>query len=755
MIPHVIKLSKSGSTKGVFVEPIQYAARDDLDSKAKGLAPIPEEDMGCVNIDFDLDTEEQRLWLGQAMTATSSLSVRFQGNPVYHVSISWPEGEHPTREQCEKTVHHFMKGVGMEENEAFWAIHRDTDNDHLHMIVNKVHPERGIVTGPPRFDYALLHRLAREVELDQGWSHDVGAYVVTEPNPGEPQIMRRDIAVKMGLWKEDEIRRPNVSSHAHAAAQRLGAEPFQVWIAGQPAKDLREAIHQPGATWENAHQALAKHGLRIEPKGSGMVVTSTLADGQVVAAKASQLGRWASKAALEKKLGPYQPASALQGERAAQSYQGHIDTAKVRPDHPRELEPATDTKRATRREERARAREDLAKRFEDEQKRWKESRALMRSEMRERHLGERKQLQVDLRSERKTVLAKDKAEGVPFKVSQSLFAYRAAQRREELQKRQALERRALAVEIRRSLDWHGWLEKQAEQGDEAAKAALRGLRYREQRKSKKYQEQDGIEGEELDPLHKLTVAALHAEIDHKRQLVIYRGQDGREKFTDTGPRLVMQDKDDDTLEAALRVAAQKYGGKVDITGSSEFRERAARQAVRLGIKVANEDLQAIVLDEQARMHQQRAPKWATKESRGSDQARKRKNSEPEPSGKASGLSPELGDKPTPQGPRPAPPQQAAAAPKKQAPEDDPHRREKQVMEQAIERWIDGDCSGGPVKAFIAEHDRATRQGADGRKLIAEVVDRVITQRGADSAPAMRGFIAEMDRQRKREQGMGR
>uniref|UniRef100_E6PVN0 Uncharacterized protein n=1 Tax=mine drainage metagenome TaxID=410659 RepID=E6PVN0_9ZZZZ len=100
-------------------------------------------------------------------------------------------------------------------------------------------------------------------------------------------------------------------------------------------------------------------------------------------------------------------------------------------------------------------------------------------------------------------------------MSQSLFAYRAAQRREELQKRQALERRALAVEVRRSLDWRAWLEKQAEQGDEAAKAALRGLRYREQRKSKRYQEQDGIEGEELDPLRKLTVATVHAEVDHK------------------------------------------------------------------------------------------------------------------------------------------------------------------------------------------------------------------------------------------------
>ncbi len=301
----------------------------------------------------------------------------------------------------------------MEENEAFWAIHRDTDNDHLHMIVNKVHPERGIVTGPPRFDYALLHRLAREVELEQGWSHDAGAYVVTEPNPGEPQIMRRDIAVKMGLWKEEEIRRPNLTRQMIAVSEKSGAEPFQVWIAGQPAKDLRDAIHQPGATWESAHQALAKYGLRIETKGSGMVVTAAQADGQVVAAKASQLGRWASKSALEKKLGPYQAPSA-HAEQATHTYQEHVESAKTHPEHRHADEPAPDDKRAARREERARAREDLARRFEAEQKLWKESRAQMRSEMRERHLGERKQLQADLRDERKSALAKDKAEGVPF-----------------------------------------------------------------------------------------------------------------------------------------------------------------------------------------------------------------------------------------------------------------------------------------------------------------------------------------------------
>jgi hypothetical protein len=42
----------------------------------------------------------------------------------------------------------------------------------------------------------------------------------------------------------------------------------------------------------------------------------------------------------------------------------------------------------------------------------------------------------------------------------------------------------------------------------------------------------------------------------------------------------------------LLIAAQKYGA-VDITGSSAFREQAARAAARLGIQVRDADLQKV------------------------------------------------------------------------------------------------------------------------------------------------------------------
>ena len=94
-------------------------------------------------------------------------------------------------------------------------------------------------------------------------------------------------------------------------------------------------------------------------------------------------------------------------------------------------------------------------------------------------------------------------------------------------------------------------------------------------------------------------------------------------------------------------------------------------------------------------------------------------------------------------------------PKIQALRDTPREQAIRTMEQAIGRWLDGDRSSGPVKAFIAAHDRATRHGADGRALIAEVVDRVVTRRGDGVAADLGGFMASIERQRKREQGMGR
>ena len=155
-----------------------------------------------------------------------------------------------------------------------------------------------------------------------------------------------------------------------------------------------------------------------------------------------------------------------------------------------------------------------------------------------------------------------------------------------------------------AIAWRQWLEQRAAEGDPAAEAALRGIRYRARRKARR----DAFEGEEHETLApRVTVAALTADLDRRRQVVTYRGADGQEKFLDFGQRIEMRDRAADSLEAALRIAAEKYGGRVSIQGSGEFRERGARLAARIGVRVTDEDLRSIVDDERARMERGEPP----------------------------------------------------------------------------------------------------------------------------------------------------
>ena len=553
--------------------------------------------------------------LGSVLDRTADacrLRGRFHGNPVYHVAINWQEGERPTASQAERACRHVMQSLGYGDHQAAWAIHRDTDNDHVHLVINRVHPETLRAVSPPfKKDYLILDRCMRELELEFGHQRANGPFITLDSDVG-PQIVRmsRTERRERGLLKEHGKLR--LTRGAAAAEHRLGDASFQAWVAGAPTRDLRQALGFPAPTWADVHEALARHGVTMQAKGSGLVVTTRLPDGRVLAGKASQLGRWASKAELEERLGAFVPIGCTPELPAV--YALHIEAARrqVQPTQPsrgrlEDRENASSfsgthrdpDERALRRQQRAEARAALADRFKTEQDVLRRDKPRQRAEMRERHRSERAALQAEQREARALVYIIARRDGQPIAVAQSLWAWMSAREREALQKRQAEERKALSVRQPRSEVWRKWLERQAEQGDEAAQAALRGIRYRERGEAR--HQRDGIEGDEVEPLRKLVLAGLDAQIDQRRQQVRYRDSRGREMFTDTGRRIELHDKSADSVEAALRIAAQKFGGRVEITGSAAFRERATRQAVRLGIRVVDADLAAIVADEQASM----------------------------------------------------------------------------------------------------------------------------------------------------------
>jgi hypothetical protein len=63
--------------------------------------------------------------------------------PVKTVSIAWAPGQIPTRAEMIKAGDGFLQAMGWHGHQAVYAAHNDTAHPHLHIILNRVHPETG------------------------------------------------------------------------------------------------------------------------------------------------------------------------------------------------------------------------------------------------------------------------------------------------------------------------------------------------------------------------------------------------------------------------------------------------------------------------------------------------------------------------------------------------------------------------------------------------------------------------------------
>lgn len=602
MLAKVIGLSKGGIVSAQKV--LAYLGRDGAD-QAHELAQFGAPEMGAINSEVSLITAEDRLEVANLWDYMVSCSPGIRSNPFYHVALNWQEGEHPDAEHVQNACKHVMQALGMQECDAVWAIHRDTDNDHVHLVINRVRSEDSKVIAVPAWDYLKLDKAMREIELKQGWSHSNGPWIALEVE-GKTEIVRMSRKERMARGLLQDANLVSDSSGLTQAAIRSeknsGDDSFQRWVAGTPAMSLKQLLNQDHPNWQMVHECLADQGLRITPKGSGMIVVGLAEDGGELAAKASQLGRFATKSALEKALGPFEPPSAdinIKSNAYLANKNKHLLDSK--PSSGTEIDVRADKVKA-----RADARVALMERFELDQAQKKAARTGLRTELRETHSLEKNALRGDLKDRRQAVRLIAKSKGRDVGIALSLFAFEAAKDREALLAKQAAERKALTAQVPRNQVLRNWLETESLSGDAAAQSALRGMIYREQREKKL--KESAIEGQEQGEFKKTDLSQLHAEVDARRRRITYRNQSGQKQFTDTGPRIEVHIKTGTGLDAALKVAAQKYGGRITLTGSGAFREQAARAATRLGITVLDKDLASIVSNErQLGQHQALKP----------------------------------------------------------------------------------------------------------------------------------------------------
>ena len=95
---------------------------------------------------------------------------------------SWQEGEQPSFEQVERAVDIYLNELGMKDHQVIFGLHADTDNMHLHLEINRVHPESLKVIKPNKgFDIESIHKATAIIEHEQGWARETnGRYIVLE-----------------------------------------------------------------------------------------------------------------------------------------------------------------------------------------------------------------------------------------------------------------------------------------------------------------------------------------------------------------------------------------------------------------------------------------------------------------------------------------------------------------------------------------------------------------------------------------------
>jgi hypothetical protein len=218
-------------------------------------------------------------------------------NPITHWVISWQEDERPTRDQVEAAIDIMLDELGMSDHQAVYAAHQDTDNYHVHLAINRVHPDT--LKAPNNFrDVELAHKAVAKIEQIQGWQPEQRArYEVID---GQTQRVQHP---PQATKQPGHIAQQIESHQGIKSAERVGIE---------TGADLIRAAH----SWRDLHQSLADRGMRYEQYGTGAYLY--VGD---VKLKASSAGRDCSLPQLKKRLGEYQqPPSNLNIQKVEPEY---------------------------------------------------------------------------------------------------------------------------------------------------------------------------------------------------------------------------------------------------------------------------------------------------------------------------------------------------------------------------------------------------------------------------------------------------
>ncbi|PTR04634.1 relaxase/mobilization nuclease-like protein, partial [Nitrosomonas nitrosa] len=228
---------------------------------------------------------------------TQEMNRRARSDKTCHLVLSFPEGERLSNDQLSEIEERFCEALGFREHQRISVVHDDTDHQHIHIAINKIHP-RKLTIHNPYYDYKKVATLCEQIEREYGLTQ-----VNHEAQLDKSSRIMQDIEAKAGI------------------------ESLLGWIRRECLDDIKRAD-----TWQGLHQLLQNHGLVIKERGNGLVFVSS----HGVAVKASYVDRSLSKPNLIKRLGAFEASAHTAQTTSVQSkqyqpkpLQNTIDTARL------------------------------------------------------------------------------------------------------------------------------------------------------------------------------------------------------------------------------------------------------------------------------------------------------------------------------------------------------------------------------------------------------------------------------------------
>ena len=210
--------------------------------------------------------------------ATQHMNTRAKGDKTYHLLVSFRAGEKPDADTLKAIEERICAGLGYGEHQRISAVHHDTDNLHIHIAINKIHPTRHTMH-EPYYPHRALAELCTALERDYGLERD-----------------------------NHEPRKRGAENRAADMERHAGIESLLGWVKRECVSEMQSA-----QSWMELHQVMRENGLELRERANGLVIAAP--DGTMV--KASTVARDLSKPALEARLGPFEASPERQAQTTA------------------------------------------------------------------------------------------------------------------------------------------------------------------------------------------------------------------------------------------------------------------------------------------------------------------------------------------------------------------------------------------------------------------------------------------------------